>query len=201
MRHGSTRTGAAVSASRLCPQWFEGAVAGVVGGLVMTVWKMAEAVVAGAGLWRPPNLIATIVLGPSANSGDFDGAAFAVGMSLHLLTSIAMGVVYAGLAARLLPRLSARAEIVAIVAYGLMNWAVYQWLVMPWLAPTMDRSTSATSLAVAHVVFAVGFAAWWIPEQPCPGGDRGRVATPARHAAGRVIAGSQPLVPADARTL
>jgi len=47
-------------------KWLEGAVAGVVGGLVMTAWKMAEAVVAGAGLWRPPNLIATIVLGPSA---------------------------------------------------------------------------------------------------------------------------------------
>jgi hypothetical protein len=164
VRHGSSRTGdAAAPASRLGPQWFEGAVAGVVAGLVMTVWKMAEAVITGAGLWRPPNLIGTIVLGPSANTGDFDGRAFAVGMTLHLLTSIAMGIVYAALAARLLPRLSAAAELAAIVAYALLSWAVYQWLIMPWLTPTMDESTSATSLAVAHVVFALGFAAWWIP--------------------------------------
>lgn len=167
MRRGSARTGgASAPASRLPPQWLEGAVAGVVGGLVMTAWKMAEAVVAGAGLWRPPNLIATIVLGPSADSGDFDGAAFAVGMTLHLLTSIAMGVVYAGLAARLLPRLPAPAEIVAIVAYALLSWAVGQWLVVPWLAPTIDQTTSAASLAVALVVFALGFAAWWIPRRP-----------------------------------
>lgn len=164
MRSGSTRTGGGpVSRSRLRPQWFDGAVAGVVGGLVMTVWKMAEAAITGAGLWRPPNLIATIVLGPSANSGDFDGPAFTVGMTLHLLTSTAMGLVYAVLAARFLPTVSAAAEVVAIVAYALVSWAVYQWLLMPWLAPVMDNTASATSLAVAHVVFALAFAAWWVP--------------------------------------
>jgi hypothetical protein len=140
--------------------------AGVVAGLVMTVWKMAEAAIAGAGAWRPPNLIATIVLGPSANAGTFDIAAFAVGMALHLLTSIAMGLVYAAIANRLLPRLSAAVELAAIIAYALLSWAVYQWLVMPWLAPTMDENTSAVSLAVAHVVFALGFASWWIPRTP-----------------------------------
>lgn len=145
------------------PQWREGVAAGVVGGLVMTVWKMAEAAIAGAGAWRPPNLIATIALGPSANVGTFDAAAFAVGMALHLLASIAMGLVYAAIAGRLLPRLSAAAELAAVIAYALLSWAVYQWLVMPWLAPTMDENTSAVSLAVAHVVFALGFAAWWIP--------------------------------------
>jgi hypothetical protein len=145
------------------PQWREGIVAGVVAGLVMTVWKMAEAAIAGAGAWRPPNLIATIVLGPSANVGTFDTAAFVVGMTLHLLTSIAMGLVYAAIACRLLPRLSAAAELAAVIAYALLSWAVYQWLVMPWLAPTMNDNTSAVSLAVAHVVFALGFAGWWIP--------------------------------------
>jgi hypothetical protein len=145
------------------PQWREAAAAGVTAGLVMTVWKMAEAAVAGAGAWRPPNLIATIVLGPSANVGTFDAAALAVGMILHLLTSIAMGLVYAAIACRLLPRLPAAAELAAVVAYALLSWAVYQWLVMPWLAPTMNAHTSAVSLAVAHVVFALGFAGWWIP--------------------------------------
>jgi hypothetical protein len=138
-------------------------VAGVVAGLVMTVWKMAEAAIAGTGAWRPPNLIATIVLGPTANGGTFDLAGFAAGMTLHLLTSIAMGLVYAAIAYRLLPRLSAAAELAALIAYALLSWAIYQWLVMPWLAPTMNENTSAASLAVAHVVFALGFAGWWIP--------------------------------------
>ncbi len=145
-----------------------GAVAGIVAGLVMTVWKMAEAAISGVGVWRPPNLIATIVLGPSANSGAFQYAPFAVGMLLHLLTSIAMGVVYAALAARFLPRVAPAAELGMVIAYALLSWATYQWLIMPWLAPTMDENVTPTSLAIAHVVFALGFAAWWIPRTRRP---------------------------------
>jgi hypothetical protein len=160
------------------PHWREGVAAGAVGGLVMTGWKMAEAALVGAGAWRPPNLIATIALGPPANTGTFDAAAFAVGMALHLLASIAMGLVYAALAGRLLPRRSAAAELAAVIGFALVSWAVYQWLVMPWLAPTMDDNTSPMSLAVAHVVFALGFASWWIPRT-------GWLAEPAEPAAPR----------------
>jgi hypothetical protein len=145
------------------PSLATGAVAGLVAGLVMTVWKMAEAAISGVGIWRPPNLIATIVLGPSANSGAFQYLPFAVGMLLHVLTSIAMGVVYAALAARFLPRMAPAPEFGVIIGYALLNWAAYQWLIMPWLAPVMDANVSPTSLAIAHVVFALGFAAWWIP--------------------------------------
>jgi hypothetical protein len=31
------------------------------------------------------------------------------------------------------------------------------------LAPTKDESVSPASLAIAHVVFAIASAAWWIP--------------------------------------
>jgi hypothetical protein len=102
-----------------------GAAAGLVAGLVMSGWKMAEAAVSGAGIWRPPNLIATIVLGPSANSGTFDLPAFLTGMVLHLLTSLGMGLVYAALAARL-PPMAALVEIAGIVGYALLSWATYQ---------------------------------------------------------------------------
>jgi hypothetical protein len=138
-----------------------GAWAGVAAGLVMTVWKMAEAWLTGAGAFRPPNLISTIVLGPSANTGSFTAIPFIVGMALHILASIAMGVVYAA-GTRRLRHLRPATELVAIVAYALLSWAAYQYLIMPWLAPTMDANVSPVSLAVAHVVFAVAFAACWI---------------------------------------
>jgi hypothetical protein len=140
-----------------------GTVAGIVAGVVMTVWKMAEAAISDVGVWRPPNLIATIVLGPSADSGAFQYAPFAVGMLLHVLTSIAMGVLYAAFAARFLPRVTPAAELVVIIGYALLSWPTYQWLIMPWLDPTMNENVTPTSLAIAHVVFALGFAAWWIP--------------------------------------
>jgi hypothetical protein len=159
-----------MSEARSRPSLTTGAVAGVVAGLVMTVEKMAEAALAGVGVWRPPNLIATIVLGPSANTGDFSYAPFAVGMLLHVLTSLAMGVVYAALAARFLPRVTPAVELGVILGYVLLSWAAYQWLVMPWLAPVMDANVSPTSMAIAHVVFALAFAAWWLPRRRGPAG-------------------------------
>jgi hypothetical protein len=139
-----------------------GVWAGVIAALVMTVWKMAEAWLTGAGAFRPPNLIATIVLGPSANTGSFVALPFLVGMALHMLASIAMGVVYAA-GSRRVRHLGPATELVGIVAYALLSWAVYQYLIMPWLAPTMDSNVSPVSLAVAHVVFALAFAGCWIP--------------------------------------
>lgn len=141
-----------------------GAAAGVFAGLVMTVWKMAEASVTGAGLWRPPNLVSTIVLGASANTGAFAAARFAVGMTLHVLASIAMGVVYAALVGRH-RGYGPAVEVLVIVAYALLSWALYQYAVMPWLAPTMNAHVAPLSLALAHVVFALAFAAWWIPSR------------------------------------
>jgi hypothetical protein len=145
------------------PWWLQpGASAGVVAGLVMTVWKMAEAWVTGVGAFRPPNLISTIVLGPSANAGSFAAIPFLVGMALHILASIAMGVVYAAGSARV-RQLRPATELAAIVVYALLSWAAYQYLIMPSLAPTMNAHVSPVSLAVAHVVFALAFAACWIP--------------------------------------
>lgn len=139
-----------------------GTSAGVFAGLVMTVWKMAEAWVTGAGLWRPPNLISTIVLGPSANTGTFAAVPFVVGMTLHLAASIAMGLAYAA-ATTVVREMRPAIEVLAILAYALLSWAVYQYLIMPWLAPTMDANVSPVSLGVAHVVFGAAFALWWIP--------------------------------------
>jgi hypothetical protein len=143
-----------------------GAWAGPLAGLVMTVWKMGEAILTGAGAWRPPNLISTVVLRPSANTGSFEAGPFAVGMTLHVLASIATGVAYVALLGPAMARRPVVAELAAIVAYVLTSWAVYQWLIMPWLAPTMDAHVSPLSLAVAHVVFALSFAAWWLPRRP-----------------------------------
>jgi hypothetical protein len=55
------------------------------------------------------------------------------------------------------------AELLVIIGYALLNWAAYQWLIMPRLAPVRNEKTGAVSLAIAHVVFGLAFAAWWLP--------------------------------------
>jgi hypothetical protein len=137
-------------------------VAGLVAGAVMSIWKMAEALARGRGLWRPPNLIASILLGERADTGRFLASGFVVGMALHAVASAFMGWLYGVLVSPAARDWSAPAEIAVILGYALLNWAVYQYLVMPWLAPIMNRRTGARSLAVAHLVWGLTFAWWYL---------------------------------------
>ncbi len=138
----------------------EGTIAGVIAGVVMSVWKMGQTAVQGKGLWRPPNLIATILLGKAADRYGFTPVPFLVGMTLHLGTSAGMGWIYAALVHPVLGRPDGWHLVLAAVAYALLSWAIYQYLLMPWLAPIMDRDTSPFWLAVAHIVYGVAFAGW-----------------------------------------
>ena len=138
----------------------EGTVAGIVAGIVMSLWKMGQTAVQGKGLWRPPNLIGTILLGKDADRTDFAPVPFLAGMALHAVTSAGMGWIYAALVHPLLGRPGGLGLGLAAIAYALLSWAIYQYLIMPWLAPIMDRNASPFWLAVAHVVYGLAFAGW-----------------------------------------
>ncbi len=138
----------------------EGTIAGIFAGIVMSIWKMGQTAIQGKGLWRPPNLIATIPLGKDADRTGFAPLPFLAGMALHLATSAGMGWLYAAFIHSLLGRPDGRGLITWAVAYALLSWAIYQYLVMPWLAPIMDRNTSPFWLAIAHAVYGLAFAGW-----------------------------------------
>lgn len=138
-------------------------IAGLVAGAVMSVGKMLEAALKGKGFWRPPNLIASILLGQRADTGRFLLDGFLVGMVLHALASAFMGWLYGVAIAEHVDQWPTPFEVVLILGYALVHWASYQYLVMPWLAPVMNRNSSAASLAVAHLVWGLTFAAWFLP--------------------------------------
>lgn len=131
-----------------------GLAGGAVAGLVMSAWKMGTDAVRGRGLWGAPELIATIPLGPSAYDGGhrFRLGPAVVGLALHEATSAAMGLAYVPLVRY---PLLGRRPVVTAVGYALASWAVYQYGIMPWLAPVMDRHVSPVGLAIAHVVFGL----------------------------------------------
>lgn len=138
----------------------EGTIAGLVAGIVMSIWKMGQGLLDGSGFWRPPNLIATILLGERANRREFLPLPFVIGMALHLLTSAGMGWFYAVVVGPLFHHPAGWGLVIASVAYALVSWAFYQYLIMPWLAPIMGRHVHPFWLAVAHVVYALAFAGW-----------------------------------------
>lgn len=137
-------------------------IAGLVAGAVMSVWKMGEAALTGKGLWRPPNLIASIVLGEHADTGRFLASAFTIGMTLHALASALMGGFYGLVIAPHVHAWPTPAQTLLILGYALLNWAAYQYLIMPWLAPIMNRHSRPLSLAVAHLVWGLAFAWWYL---------------------------------------
>jgi hypothetical protein len=137
-------------------------IAGLVAGAVMSVEKMIEAAVRGKGLWRPPNLIASMVLGARADTGRFLLDGFLVGMALHALASAFMGWLYGIAIAEHVDQWSTLLEVLLILGYAVAHWATYQYLTMPWLAPVMNRNISPLSLAVAHLVWGGAFAWWYL---------------------------------------
>ncbi len=132
----------------------DGLVAGTIAGLVMSAWKMSTDALLGRGAWRAPELIATIVLGPAAYDGGdrFRPGPTVAGLALHEATSAAMGLLYVPLVRH--PALAHR-PVVTAVGYALISWLVYQYAIMPWLAPVMARQSSPAGLAVAHIVFGL----------------------------------------------
>ncbi len=164
-----------------------GLVAGAVAGLVMSAWKMGLDALQGAGVWGGPQLIATILLGPSTYDGGhhFTLVPVLVGLALHEATSAALGLVYVPLARH--PILG-RHPLATAVAYALASWVIYQYGVMPWLAPVMARHVSAPGMAIAHVVFglALGGMGVWLARRSRRerGEDRHMVAARASGAGG-----------------
>jgi hypothetical protein len=137
-------------------------IAGLVAGAVMSVEKMLEAALKGKGFWRPPNLIASILLGQRADTGRFLLDGFLIGMALHALASAFMGWLYGIAIAEHVDQRSTLLEVLLILGYALVHWATWQYLIMPWLAPVMNRSSSPLSLAVAHLVWGGAFAWWYL---------------------------------------
>ncbi len=137
-------------------------VAGLVAGAVMSLWRMSEEAITGRGLWHPPNLIASIVLGERADTGRFLTSGLIIGMLLHALASAAMGWLYGLLIAPHTGHWPPLAQIPLILGYALLNWALYQYLIMPWLAPVMNRTSRPVSLAVAHLIWGATFAGWYL---------------------------------------
>jgi hypothetical protein len=87
---------------------------------------------------------------------------FVIGMALHALASAFMGWLYGVAIAEYVDQWPALLETLLILGYALVHWASYQYLIMPWLAPVMNRNSSAVSLAAAHLVWGGAFAWWYL---------------------------------------
>lgn len=159
-----------------------GAVAGVIGSLVMAMFAMiAAATYQGTGFFTPLYHIASLFLDPSTMMASMEqgmaGSNFyfafgpaVVGAIIHMMVGVMYGVVFA-----VIVRMAKLRGIVLIVAgmiYGAVVFAVSAWIGLPLAAAIFSSGDQITNMAsmvgygtfiVEHIMFGVAAALVLLP--------------------------------------
>ena len=131
-----------------------GALAGLGGGLAMTIVAALLTRALDQDLWLQPKVIAGLVLGSSATAqAGFVAAPVLVGLLIHLAVSVLLGILFA-IGMRRIARLPSDYGVpeVAGLAYGLLIWLVAYFVLLPLLAPTL-LGIYAPALLIQHIVY------------------------------------------------
>lgn len=163
--HGGDRETGRLSASTLIRT---GAIAGLVGGMMMAMWQMlvgaiAQEPTAIAGIhqsfWTAVTSIPSVVFGPSWFHGSFDFWAVVLGLMGHMMDSMMLGILGIALATTLLGK---RPSIVSAMGFGMMFGLVLEVAIVNGLVNsvlqsvhTLYTSTPEWSWWVAHVMFGM----------------------------------------------
>jgi hypothetical protein len=139
-----------------------GALAGLLGGVVMAMWSMVVLAATGVGFWASVNLIAHTVWRGAPTDGSFSIAALLLGLMVHMGMSVVFGVILATLVGRLAGTLPA---VVAGMTFGLVLWLVNQYVIWPAIDETTAQAFTPWVLAVGHLMFGL-VAAALITRQP-----------------------------------
>lgn len=130
-----------------------GALAGLVGGVVMAMWSMVVLAATRAGFWTPVNLIAHTIWRGAPTDGSFRVGALLLGLMVHMVMSVAFGVVLATLATRLAGTLPAL--LAAGMTFGLVLWLVNQYVIWPAIDETAAQAFTPWVFAIGHLMFGL----------------------------------------------
>ncbi|HEX6595821.1 MAG TPA: hypothetical protein VF045_02730 [Acidimicrobiales bacterium] len=132
-----------------------GALAGAVAGLVMGGFTMFVAAPALDLPWHsPPRVLATLVAGrkPVANILEFSLPAFALGVGVLVVLTVALGAVFAAL----VRAQSAWRVALAAVLFSLTGWAALQYFILPLVQPLVtEKGFTPEWYALSFAVYGV----------------------------------------------
>lgn len=140
----------------------QGAVAGVVAGVVFAAFEMVtSAIMMGLpAFWTPLRMIGAIALGsPALDTGYSLIAAGAAGLVVHVVLAAVYGAVFAAIAGGLR---SGPMIIGAASAYGFALWLLNFYVIAPAAFPWFGDANPMVQF-IAHTVFfgsVLGFALW-----------------------------------------
>jgi hypothetical protein len=139
-----------------------GAVAGIVGGIVLAAWMMIDGAIRGRDFWVGMKGAAYPFLGERVMQPGFDAAAVVLGEICHFAVSIGWGMLF-GLIAY---GLSRRATVAFGALWGLVVWLGMDFVVLPLLGlGALARGTPLAVAVLTHVVFGLVVGLAFLPYQ------------------------------------
>jgi hypothetical protein len=136
---------------------FQGLVLGAVGGMAMAMWSMFALAATGDGFFAPVNFIAHSLWRDAPLDGGFNGAAFVLGIAVHMMVSMMLGVmILAGTGRR---SISTTEAVTVSIGVPMAAWAGQ---LVAWNAIDPDARSLFTPwvLLVGHAMFAMVAAGW-----------------------------------------
>ena len=134
-----------------------GMVAGAAAGMMMAMFSMVVLGAVGDGFWRPVNLIAHPVWRGAPLGGSFAPGALVLGVMLHMVLSMMLGVAIAVVARG--RTASAAAAVMIGIGVAAAAW-VSQLIVWPALDQAASDGMRPWVFAVSHLLF--GMTAGWL---------------------------------------
>ena len=133
------------------------ALAGVIGGIVMAMFAMMVAAVAGYGFWAPPRAITAEFLGTQHAGPGFAAVPIVVGMMIHMMLSAGFGVGFGVLISAVAKGAGVIALVVLGMVSGIVLWAGSTFIVAPALngAEVFTSAMPAWTWFAAHAMFGV----------------------------------------------
>ncbi len=137
----------------------QGALLGAVGGMVMAMWSMIALAATGDGFFAPVNFIAHSLWRGAPLDGGFNGAAFVLGIVIHMMVSMMLGVMIATGANR--KSISTTAAVAVAIGVPMAAWAG-QLVVWNAIDPDARSLFTPWVLFVGHLMFAMVAAGWTV---------------------------------------
>ena len=139
-----------------------GAVAGAIGGVVLSVYMVIVGVARGENVWAGAKIAAYPFLGDRVMTPGFDAGAVALGLIDHFAVSIIWGILFA-LAAF---GLSRRATVGLGAVWGIVVWLAMFYLVLPLVgAGNLVRGMPVGVAFIDHVIFGLTVGFGFLPFQ------------------------------------
>lgn len=128
-----------------------GALAGLISGIIFAMLAMVYFAIVGPGLWTPPRLVATILLGADSFSPAFAVGPVVLGMMLHMMLSAVYGAVFGVV----LQGVESKGTLVVLgLVFGIAIYLINFQVIAPLLF-TAFTTVNQPFQVLAHAMFGI----------------------------------------------